>query len=149
MPRSHLALAPQMPDVDAQTSAAAQEWLARTPTEYLMCRNNHAFPKLISNSGKLPRGVTATSEPHGRAGSMQIRQKCRDCGTLRVFTYQAGSDLYAASRDYRYEWPDGYLMPKGAGGVVSSADCKAEGMSRDDLAELLAASAAAGKRRRP
>jgi len=68
-----------------------------------------------------------------------MRQKCSDCGTFRVFTYSAGTDLFTASRAYHYEWPDGYRMPKGAYDYLTDAECQQEAMNRLDDDDSLAA----------
>ena len=126
------------PDYDAEAARAAEDWLHNAPTEYLLCRNDHRFPKLKPKNGKLPRGVTASPKA-GRTGSFQVRQRCLDCGLPRVFTYQAGTDLFAASRKYSYDYSavPGYRQPKGAAAYISTGDCKAEAYARDDVAALL------------
>jgi hypothetical protein len=130
------------PDEDARARKAAADWLNGAPIEFLLCRNNHHFPKLRPKNGRLPKGVTATPMI-GRLGSFQVRQKCSDCGLPRVFTYQAGTDLFAASRHYSYDYASlpGYRQPKGAAQFISSADCKAEAYAREGIAELLVAAA--------
>jgi len=122
---------------DQHTAETVADWLANCPTAFLLCRRNHRWPKLVAKNGKLPRGITA--EPTTRAGSFQMRQKCSDCGTFRVFTYSAGTDLFTASRAYHYEWPDGYRMPKGAYDYLTDAECQQEAMNRLDDDDSLAA----------
>ena len=122
---------------DPQLAENVSDWLETAPTAFLMCRRNHRWPKLVARNGKLPQGVRA--EPLSRAGSFQMRQKCPDCGTFRVFTYQAGSDLFTASRKYHYEWPDGYRMPKGAYDYITDAMCQQAAMNREGDSANLAA----------
>jgi hypothetical protein len=122
---------------DQRTAEDVADWLETAPTAFLMCRRNHRWPKLVARNGKLPRGVGA--EPLGRAGSFEMTQKCPDCGTFRVFTYTAGDDLFTASRQYHYRWPDGYKMPKGAYDYITDAMCQQAAMNREDDAMNLAA----------
>lgn len=123
---------------DQHQAETVLDWLNNAPSQYLMCRRNHRWPKLVARNGKLPRGIDA--EPlNGRTGSFQIRQKCPDCGTFRVFTYLSGTDLFEASRSYHYEWPDGYKMPKGAYDYITDAMCQQEAMQREDEDNNLAA----------
>jgi hypothetical protein len=121
---------------DPEIARDVQDWLDTAPPEFLLCRRNHRWPKLVARNGKLPSGVKAESLI-GRAGSFQIRQKCPDCGTFRVFTYLSGTDLFEASRKYHYEWPDGYKMPRGAYDYISDADCQRAGMEASGLGVVL------------
>jgi hypothetical protein len=128
---------------DPEEARAAQEWLNNASTVFLLCRNNHNFPKLVpGRNGNLPSGITATPLL-GRTGSFQVTQRCRDCGTRRRFTYLRGTDLFEASRHYSYEWPEGYRMPKGALSYISVAECKQAAYGREDVAQLLYAMAKA------
>jgi hypothetical protein len=135
-------------DYDAALAAAAQAWLEQLDDLWLACRYNHAFPKIHARNGKLPRGVSARPLA-GRTGSFQMRQTCRDCGIVRVFT--CTGDIFGSGRNYSYEWPEGYQMPKGASAYVDIAAINAERNRRareglrqvPGLAELLAEAEAA------
>jgi hypothetical protein len=71
--------------------------------------DRHDFPKL--RVGPLPPGVTA--RPTSRQGVYQITFTCPDCGTSRTKTTRRGGIVQTAKYDYDY--PDGYLAPRGAG----------------------------------
>lgn len=71
--------------------------------------DRHDFPKL--RVGPLPRGVTAS--PSKRQGVYQLTFRCPDCGTKRTKTTRRGGIVQTAK--YEYDYPDGYLAPKGSG----------------------------------
>lgn len=97
---------------DPDLAREVEEWLHGLDDRYLLCRGQHAFPKLYPRNGKLPKGVSASPIPH-RPGHMQIRQVCRDCGLPR--TYTAFGDIFARRKHYSYDYDalPGYRMPKG------------------------------------
>jgi hypothetical protein len=132
---------------DAEVERAARAWLNAAQLEHLLCRGNHAFPKLHARNGRLPRGVTAQPQ---RAGKVQMRLVCRDCGLPKLFTIHGG-DLFGRRTSVVYDYAalPGYRMPKGAATYIDRDAINAEAASRDDemgaiLAALAEQSQAAG-----
>lgn len=109
------------------TPAAGDQAHRRSPQDFvrnmdddkLSCRaDRHSFPKL--RTGPLPRGVRAVPTVDG---AFQLTFTCPDCGTRRTRTTRPGGSI-DRSVAYSYNWPDGYLAPKGSGLV--KADFSAE-----------------------
>jgi hypothetical protein len=127
--RGALALVADVTNEDADEARAAEQWLHGARLAFLLCRGAHSFPKPREKAGQLvlPKGYRVRREA---TGVYEVTETCPDCGTIR--TYEAGSpDVFGpygsrGQRRYHYQWPEGYLQPKGAANHISTADCKSE-----------------------
>lgn len=115
-------------NIDADEARAAEQWLHGAELAFLLCRGSHNFPKPRVKAGQLvlPKGYTARRQ---REGVYEVEETCPDCGTKR--SYETGTGVIfgprgSGQKSYHYEWPKGYLQPKGAARHISNADCKAE-----------------------
>jgi hypothetical protein len=119
-PRRHIRAVPDRSTIG--DAAEAEQWLSAVDDEYLACRGNHRFPKLRLHNGKLPDGVTAQRLADR---SYAITETCPDCGTTR--TYSTIPDGWLGPQHhYKYDWPDGYRVPKGAMSFITVGDMKGE-----------------------
>ncbi len=116
-----------MTNPDADEARAAEQWLHGAELAFLLCRGSHSFPKPRRGRGGdlvLPRGYRVRRE---RQGVYEVEETCPDCGTQRTYINQTGQlSGRRDSRNYRYDWPNGYRQPKGAAQYISNADCRAE-----------------------
>lgn len=122
---------PENPDA----AQAARDWLATARIDYLLCRNRHAFPKLIPDAkGKLPKGTRVYAvgpDLH------EVHMPCRDCGLPKVQVIRGGDPAAVIDQWYDYKALDGYLQPKGSSRYIDADDCRREAAQRRDLAGAL------------
>lgn len=89
---------------------AGQQHLFDLDDDWVSCKGDrHDFPKL--RVGPLPPGVTSVP---GKEGVYQLTYTCPDCGSVRTRTTLRGGILDRTVK-YTYQYPAGYLAPKGAG----------------------------------
>ena len=133
--RPHLRVAANPGDSHQQDIAqAAADWLHTAAIDHLLCRGDHAFPKIKpGRSGKLPKGVRATPMTGNASKGLQNGPIPDQPNLPRLWhhtahspVHQGAASLVTCRPSYRYEWPEGYRMPKGAAEYVSQRDCKDE-----------------------
>jgi len=129
--RGNLALVPSRPATNPDAAKDAERWLAEAKLSHLLCRNRHAFPKLIPNeSGKLPKGTRVYAvgpDLH------EVHTPCRDCGLPLVQVIRGGDPTAVVDKWYDYKAVPGYLQPKGSSQYIGPADCRKEAAQRRDL----------------
>jgi hypothetical protein len=109
----------------------AEDWLARAPTAYLLCRHRHAFPKLAADRhGKLPpktRVYAVGPDLH------EVHTPCRDCGLPLIQVIRGGDPTAVVDKWYDYKSLPGYLQPKGSSAYIDAGDCRREAATRTGL----------------
>lgn len=110
------------PEVAREREQAFLNYLASTETAYLECRNGQHINRGISDQN---------TAKEVRDGMCHVEWSCPRCGTVieSVIQVQDGF-LVGPKRRTRYQYPDGYLLPKEATGP------QGEGMSKERRAAI-------------
>jgi hypothetical protein len=136
-----LKLVSSKPATNPDAARDAEDWLANARIEYLLCRNRHAFAKLIPDkNGKLPKGTRVYAvgpDLH------EVHLPCRDCGLPLVQVIRGGDPTAVVDKWYDYKALPGYRQPKGAGAYINADDCRKEAATRRDLKSALTRAARA------
>jgi hypothetical protein len=126
-----LKLVDSRPATNPDAAKAAEDWLANAKIEHLLCRNRHAFPKLIpDDKGKLPKGTRVYAvgpDLH------EVHTPCRDCKLPLVQVIRGGDPTAVVDKWYDYKALPGYLQPKGSSAYIDAGDCRKEAATRRGL----------------
>lgn len=101
---------------DRPLEVRQDEWLAKYPDRFIVCREGHDWPKTRPGRKLARTKFEPWTDPLGKlVGCYYQEQTCANCGRVRFRVTGPPHAFYSQATKWEYRDPRGYATPPGLG----------------------------------